>query len=76
MNRIKTNLLFNEADAAIKKTWVEPAAVAGTRAVVYVTFENKAKAEEIKVDMQQIAGRWRITDMYYPSGKHLTELLH
>ena len=75
VNRAKTNLLFNAADAVIKKTWVEPAAVAGTKAVVYVTFENNARAEEIKVDMQQITGRWRITDMHYPNGKHLTELL-
>ncbi len=76
VNRIRTNLLFNAPDAAIKKTWVEPAAVAGTRAVVYVTFENNAKADEIKVDMQRIAGRWRITDMHYPGEKRLTELLH
>lgn len=76
VNRTKTNLLFNAADAAIKKMWVEPAAVAGTRAVVYVTFENNTKAEEIKVDMQQVAGRWRITDMHYPGGERLTELLH
>lgn len=75
VNRKKTNLLFNAPDAEIKKTWVEPAAVAGSRAVVYVTFENKAKPEEIKIDLQQMAGRWRITDMLYPNGKRLTELL-
>lgn len=74
-NRTKTNLLFNAPDAAIKKMWVEPAAVAGTKAVVYVTFENKAKPEEIKIDLQQLSGRWRITDMLYPDGKRLTELL-
>lgn len=75
INRTKTNLLFNAPDDVIKKMWVEPAAVAGTRAIVYVTFENKTKPEEIKIDLQQIAGRWRITDMLYPNGKQLTELL-
>ncbi|WP_223860856.1 hypothetical protein [Spirosoma validum] len=75
VNRTKTNLLFNAPDDAIKKMWVEPAAVAGTRAVVYVTFENKGKPEEIKIDLQQVAGRWRITDMLYPNRKQLTELL-
>lgn len=76
VNRVKTNLLFNAADAAIRKMWVEPAAVVGTRAVVYVTFEVSARPEEVKIDMQQVAGRWRITDMHYPGGKRLTELLH
>ena len=76
VNRSKTNLLFNAPDASIKKTWVLPALIGGTRAVVYVTFENKAKPEEIKIDMQQLAGRWRITDMVYPDGKRLTQLLH
>ena len=75
LNRTKTNPLFNAADKAIKKTWVLPAAVAGTRAVVYVTFERNAKPEEIRIDMQQIAGRWRILDMLYPNGKRLTQLL-
>lgn len=75
VDRTRTNLLFNAPDATIKKTWVEPAAIGGTRAVVYVTFENKSKPEEIKIDMQQIAGRWRITNMLYPDGKQLTALL-
>lgn len=75
VNRTKTNLLFNAPDASIKKTWVLPAIVGGTRAIVYVTFENKAKPEEIKIDMQQLGGRWRITEMYYPDGKQLTQLL-
>lgn len=75
INPTKTNLLFNAPDAAIKKTWVLPGIVAGTRAIVYVTFENKAKPEEIKIDMQQLAGRWRITEMHYPDGKQLTQLL-
>lgn len=69
------NLLFNAPDASIKKTWVEPAAIGGSRAIVYVTFDNKAKPEEVKIDLQQIAGRWRITNMLYPNGKQLTELL-
>ena len=69
----KANLLFNAPDAAITKTWVEPAAVGGTRAVVYVTFQNKGKPAEIKIDLQQFAGRWRITEMRYPDGKLLTQ---
>ncbi|GAA4398082.1 hypothetical protein GCM10023187_08260 [Nibrella viscosa] len=71
-----TNPLFNAPDNAITKTWVNPGAVAGSKAVVYVTFENQAKPEEIRIEMQQIAaGRWRITDMLYPNGKRLTEML-
>ena len=75
LKRTKTNPLFNAPNASIKKTWVLPAAVAGSRAVVYVTFERNAKPEEIRIDMQQVAGRWRITDMLYPDGKQLTQLL-
>ena len=75
VNRTKTNLLFNASDATIRQTWVEPAAVGGTRAIVYVTYTNKAKSEEIKIDLQQTKGRWRITNMLYPSGEQLTELL-
>ncbi|GAB4015546.1 hypothetical protein GCM10028808_41130 [Spirosoma migulaei] len=74
VNRTTLNLLFNAPDAAIKKTWVLPAVIGGTRAIVYVTFENKTKPEELKIDMQQLAGRWRITEMYYPDGKRLTTL--
>ena len=73
--RSATNPLYNAPDAGIKKMWVEPAAVGGTRAIVYVTFENKGKPEEIKVDMQQTAGRWGITDMIYPDEQRLTELV-
>lgn len=70
------NPLFNAPDQGIHKAWVMPAAVAGSRAVVYVTFENKAKPEEIRVDLQQVStGRWRITDMLYPDGKRLTQTL-
>lgn len=68
-----TNPLFNAPDKAIHKTWVQPAAVAGSRAVVYVTFENGGKPQEIRVDMQQTAGRWRITGMQYPDGRQLTQ---
>ncbi|SOD89527.1 hypothetical protein [Spirosoma fluviale] len=75
LNRKKINGLYNVPDEAIKKTWVLPAVVGGTRAIVYVTFENKAKPEEIKVEMQQTAGRWRITDMRYPDGTLLTQLV-
>ncbi len=76
INRSKTNLLFNAPDASIKKTWVLPAVIGGSRAIVYVTFENKAKPEEVRVDLQQVAGRWRITNMLYPNGQLLTQLLH
>lgn len=69
------NPLFNAPDKAIKKAWVDPAAVGGTRAIVYVTFENNAKPEEIKVDMQQFAGRWRIIEMRYPDEKKLTDMV-
>lgn len=71
----KNNPLFNAPDAAIKKTWVEPAAVGGSRAIVYVTFENSGKAEEVKVDLQQQKGRWYIVDILYPTGKQLTKLV-
>lgn len=71
----KVNLLFNVPEAAIKKTWVEPAAIGGSRAIVYVTFENKSRPEEIKIDLRQTAGRWRIIDMLYPDEKRLTQLL-
>lgn len=69
------NPLFNAPDKAVRKIWVEPAAVGGSRAVVYVTFTNKARPEEIRLDMRQVGGRWRITDMLYPNGKQLTQLL-
>ena len=75
VNRTKINLLYNAPDAAIKKTWVLPAVVGGTKAIVYVTFENKAKPEEVRVNMAQVGGRWRITEMQYPDGKLLTRLL-
>ncbi|ADB40465.1 hypothetical protein Slin_4485 [Spirosoma linguale DSM 74] len=75
LNRKKINGLYNAPDEAIKKTWVLPAVVGGTRAIVYVTFENKAKPEEIRVDMQQMGGRWRITNLHYPDGTLLTQVV-
>lgn len=75
LKQTRTNPLFGAPNEAVKKMWVLPAAVAGSRAVVYVTFENKAKAQEIRVDLQQAAGRWRIVDMRYPDGRRLTQLL-
>jgi hypothetical protein len=75
LNRAKNNPLFNAPTDAIKKMWVEPGAVAGTRAVVYVTFERSAKPQEIRIDMQQVNGRWRITDMLYPDGSRLSGLV-
>lgn len=73
--RTQENPLFNAPNEAIKKTWVLPAVIAGTQAVVYVTFEHNSEPKEIRIDMHQIAGRWRITDMHYPGGKRLTQLL-
>ncbi|WP_080237289.1 DUF3828 domain-containing protein [Spirosoma rigui] len=75
LNRTKNNPLFMAPAEEVKKMWVEPGAVAGTRAVVYVTFEQKAKPQELRVTMEQQAGRWRISDIRYPDGKQLTELL-
>ena len=69
------NPLFNAPDKTIKKAWVLPATVVGSRAVVYVTFEHNAKPEEIRIDMQQVAGRWRIVDMLYPDAQRLTQLM-
>ncbi|GAB3799278.1 hypothetical protein GCM10028819_22260 [Spirosoma humi] len=76
VNRSKINLLYNEPDASIKKTWVLPAIIGGAKAIVYITFENKGKPEEIKVAMQQVASRWRIADIQYPTGKSLTQVLN
>lgn len=73
--RTAINPLFNASDSDIKKMWVQPGAIGGTRSIVYVTFENKGKPEEVKIDLQQTAGRWGITDIIYPDGKHLTEML-
>ncbi|GAB3951391.1 hypothetical protein GCM10028805_31400 [Spirosoma harenae] len=76
VNRSKVNLLYNSADAAIKKTWVEAAAIGGSKSVVYVTFLNNNKPEDVRVELDQITGnRWRITDIIYPDKKRLTELL-
>lgn len=75
LNRAKNNPLFNAPTDEVKKMWVEPGAVAGTRAVVYVTFEQKARSQELRVDMEQQAGRWRISDILYPNGKQLTQLM-
>lgn len=74
-NPNKSTLHFNAPDKAIKKMWVEPAAVGGSKAVVFVTFENQGNPGEIKLTLRQVAGRWRITDMLYPGGRTLTQLL-
>jgi hypothetical protein len=71
----KINPLYNAPDAGITKTWVEPAAVGGTRAIVYVTYQQAGKPGEVRVDLTQTAGRWRITELTYPAGKKLTETL-
>ncbi len=68
----KVNPLFNAPDASITKTWVEPATVGGSRAIVYVTYLQAGKPAEIRVDLVQTAGRWRITDLTYPAGKTLS----
>lgn len=75
INREKINLLFNTSDKAVKKVWVEPAAVGGIRAIVYVTFQYNGNPAELKVDLMQVNGRWRITDIIYPDGKQLTNLV-
>ncbi|NDU93406.1 YqhG/Tai3 family protein [Spirosoma terrae] len=75
INRAKINLLFNASDEAVKKIWVEPAAVGDTRAIVYVTFQQNGNPVELKVDLLQVSGRWRITDIIYPDGKQLTTLV-
>ncbi|UFH56682.1 hypothetical protein [Spirosoma sp. KNUC1025] len=77
VNRKKVNLLYNAPDASIKKTWVEPAAIGGSKSIVYVTFLNNNKPEEARIELNQIAGgRWRIADILYPNKKKLTELLN
>jgi hypothetical protein len=75
VNRTKINLLYNAPDVNIKKMWVEPAAIGGTQAIVYVTFQNKNKPEEVKIDMQQVTGRWGITEINYPNDQQLTKML-
>lgn len=76
IDRSAINLLFNAPDKSIHKTWVEPAAVGGSKAVVYVTFLNNAKPEEVRIELnQQPDKRWRIANMIYPGGKQLAELL-
>lgn len=72
---IKKELLFKALDSEVKKTWVEPAAVGGSRAIVYTTFEEKGRKKEIRLELTQTAGRWRIEEMTYPDGSQLTELL-
>lgn len=71
----QTNLLFKAPDKAVKKTWVMPATVAGSRAVVYITFQDNDKPVEIRAELEQIASRWRIADLVYPDGTRLTALL-
>ncbi|GAB3541745.1 hypothetical protein [Spirosoma fluminis] len=72
---LKADLLFNAPDKAVEKAWVLPANVAGKKAVVFVTFNRESRPVELQCEMQQQDGRWRITDMLYPDGKRLTELL-
>ncbi|WP_288425553.1 hypothetical protein [uncultured Spirosoma sp.] len=72
---LKKELLFKAPDSEVKKTWVEPAAVGGSRAVVYTTFEEKGRKKEIRLELTQTAGRWRIEEMTYPDGSRLTQVL-
>lgn len=72
---IKKDLLFKAPDSNVKKTWVEPAAVGGSRAVVYTTFEDNGNKKEVRVELRQIENRWRIDDIIYPDGSRLTQLL-
>jgi hypothetical protein len=72
---VKKDLLFKTSDSKVKKTWVEPAAIGGSRAVVYTTFEENGNKKEMRVELSQVAGRWRIGEIVYPDGSKLTELL-
>jgi hypothetical protein len=74
--RPKVNPLFNAPDADITKMWVDPAAVGGSRAIVYVTYLLAGKPAEVRVDLVQKVGRWRITELTYPAGKTLTDQLN
>lgn len=71
----KANLLFNAPDKDVKKAWVLPAVIAGSKAVVFITYEYHEKPVEMRCEMQQQAGRWRITDIVYPDGTRLTKRL-
>ncbi|MEZ0483249.1 hypothetical protein [Fibrella aquatica] len=71
----KVNPLFNALDAEVSKIWVEPAAIGGSRAIVYVTYLLAGKPAEVRVDLIQTAGRWRISELTYPAGKTLTAQL-
>ncbi|MFD2571520.1 hypothetical protein ACFSUS_12800 [Spirosoma soli] len=71
----KANMLFNAPDKTVEKPWVLPANVAGSKAVVFVTFVQQGKPVEMRCEMEQQAGRWRITDIIYPDGTRLTKLL-
>lgn len=75
-NRKKINPLFNAPDSAVEKRWVLPAAVAGEKAVVFVTYQNAGEEQDMRCEMnQQANGRWRIADIVYADGKRLTELM-
>ena len=68
------NPLLGVSDTDVSKIWVEPAAVGGTRAVVYVTFQKAGKPQEIKVELVRIdQSRWRIAELTYPDGRRLSE---
>lgn len=68
----RINPLFNAPNADVAKIWVEPAAIGGSRAIVYVTYLLAGKPAEVRVDLVQNGGRWRITELTYPAGKTLT----
>ncbi len=74
--RTALNPLFNLADTEVKKTWVLPALVAGEKAVVFVTYQKEGVEQEMQVEMVSIGDdRWRISDILYADGSHLTKLL-
>lgn len=75
LKRTRENPLFGAPNETIKKIWVLPAVVVGSQAVVYVTYEQNNEPKEIRINMQHVAGRWRITDMHYPGGQRLTQRL-
>lgn len=75
-NRKKINPLFNAPDSAVEKRWVLPAAVSGEKAVVFVTYQQADKEQEMRCELQQQAnGRWRIADIVYADGQRLTGIM-
>ena len=68
------NPLFNIPDKQAEKMWVLPANIADEKAVVFVTYTDKGKPQEMRCEMAlQPSGRFRIADIVYADGSRLTE---